>query len=152
MRHGRASPSKTGKHSDDPAILAFLARDEVLVSIPEMKHYRIIGWCEKRGLDHETSIMKPSIPFLFTCLLLLTVATLSFSGPAFARGGGVPNLLNSPGYQRALEESRKRYREQSLQSPSQTSAVAPRKRMKHRGHHGRHLRQISAGWPAAAAG
>ncbi|MCF2523024.1 hypothetical protein [Bradyrhizobium sp. G127] len=79
--------------------------------------------------------MMHSTRFAFACLLLLTVAALSFSGPAFARGGGVPNLLNSPGYQRALEESRKRYREQSSQSPSQTSAVAPRKRMKHREHH-----------------
>ena len=78
-------------------------------------------------------MMRFTIASLIACLLLLSAA-LSSATPAFARGGGVPNLLNSPGYQRALEESRKRYREQLSQSPPQTSVAVSRKKPKHRGH------------------
>lgn len=42
------------------------------------------------------------------CLLLLAAGLLSIT-PASARGGGAANIMASPGYQRALEESRKRY-------------------------------------------
>lgn len=78
-------------------------------------------------------VMMHSTRFAFACLLLLTVAALSFSGPAFARGGGVPNLLNSPGYQRALEESRKRYRQSVTEPYVKPPAVYPRKTWKSRG-------------------
>jgi hypothetical protein len=66
------------------------------------------------------------------CLLLLAVAALSFSAPASARGAAA-TLMNSPGYQRALEESRKRYREQYSRPYTQPPAVTPRKKWRHRG-------------------
>jgi hypothetical protein len=51
--------------------------------------------------------------------------------PAQARGGG-PNLINSPGYQRALEESRKRYGAQT-QPYTQPPSVYPGRKWRHRG-------------------
>lgn len=50
------------------------------------------------------------------------------SNPASARGAA-PNIMNSPGYQRALEESRKRQAEPYLKKP----AVYPRKTWRKRG-------------------
>jgi hypothetical protein len=45
---------------------------------------------------------------LKSILILATIATaIAVSGqPTFARGGGPANIINSPGYQRRLEESR----------------------------------------------
>jgi len=65
-------------------------------------------------------------------LALLGFAALAgFSAaPAHARGGGA-NLLNSPGYQRALEESRKA-RVQAYTTPP---AVYPGRKWRHRRHH-----------------
>ncbi|HEX7791656.1 MAG TPA: hypothetical protein VF467_14160 [Afipia sp.] len=65
-------------------------------------------------------------------LLLLVAADLVFAGPASARGGGAANLLNSPGYQRALQESRDRYRRET-QSYTQPPAAYPGKKWRHRG-------------------
>lgn len=67
------------------------------------------------------------------CLLLLAVAELAFAAPASARGGAAPSIMNSPGYQRALEESRKRYREQYSQPYARPPAVHPRKKWRHHG-------------------
>lgn len=65
-------------------------------------------------------------------LLLFAVAELFAATPAVARGGA-PNLMNSPGYQRALEESRKRYRESVSEPYVKPPAVYPRKKWKSRG-------------------
>ncbi len=56
------------------------------------------------------------------------------SEPLFARGGP-PNLLNSPGYQRRLEESR-----QQLAAPEAQPAPAPvsKHRAKRHHHHAAH--------------
>ena len=64
--------------------------------------------------------------------LLLTVAALASavvvsSEPLFARGGP-PNIMDSPGYQRRLQESR-----QQLSQP----AVQPAATHQHRGRHKR---------------
>ncbi len=66
------------------------------------------------------------------CLLLLAVAEIFLSSSAFARGGA-PNLMNSPGYQRALEESRKRFRQSTTEPYVKPPAVYPRKTWKSRG-------------------
>ncbi|EGP07784.1 hypothetical protein CSIRO_2379 [Bradyrhizobiaceae bacterium SG-6C] len=42
--------------------------------------------------------------------------------------------MTSPGYQRALEESRRRYR-QEVQPTARPQPVHPRKKKRHRGHH-----------------
>ena len=66
--------------------------------------------------------MKPSIALSAACAALALVA---FDiGPAFARGGA-PSVMDSPGYQRRLQESR-----QQLQQPYTTPpAVYPRQRV-----------------------
>lgn len=61
-------------------------------------------------------------------LMLVAASGLSAATPAFTRGAA-PNIMNSPGYQRALEESRKRY-QQSVQ-PVQPSKVHKRKKHHH---------------------
>lgn len=65
--------------------------------------------------------------------LFLVAAVFSGVAPAFARGGA-PSVMNSPGYQRALEESRRRYR-QEVQPSAQPQPVHPRKKKRHRAHH-----------------
>jgi len=55
------------------------------------------------------------------------VALTASAGIAFARGGGA-QLLNSPGYQRSLQESRKRLGEQPV--PVQPNAVTHQKKHK----------------------
>ncbi len=79
-------------------------------------------------------MMRPSIGSVLACLFL-AVAELSFAAPASARGGAA-NLLNSPGYQRALEESRKRYRQSATEPYVKPPAVYPRKTWKSRGRRG----------------
>jgi hypothetical protein len=59
-----------------------------------------------------------------------TVVALSLPATAQARGGG-PNLLNSPGYQRALEDSRKQIQQSQ---PVTTPAARPRKKARHHAH------------------
>lgn len=76
--------------------------------------------------------MKHALLSLTACLLLLVAAMLGSATPASARGGAA-NLLNSPGYQRALEESRKRYRQSVTEPYVKPPAVYPRKTWKSRG-------------------
>ncbi|TKT73686.1 hypothetical protein YH63_020905 [Afipia massiliensis] len=64
-------------------------------------------------------------------LLLLIATAVSHITPASARGGVAATIMGSPGYQRALEESRKRYREAYTQSHSQSAH--PRRKYRHRG-------------------
>lgn len=68
-------------------------------------------------------------------LLLLAVVDLSGAAPSFARGGGGgSNLFNSPGYQRALQESRRRYLRPT--QPVVVYPATPRHRhWRHRRHH-----------------
>ena len=53
------------------------------------------------------------------------------AGEAFARGGGA-NLMNSPGYQRALKESRERYQRAYTQPYTTPPAVYPGRKWRHR--------------------
>lgn len=64
---------------------------------------------------------------VFSCLLISLA--LPSATPASARGGAAANIMGSPGYQRALEESRKRQAEPYLKKP----AVYPRKKWQQRG-------------------
>lgn len=52
--------------------------------------------------------------------------------PALARGGGAANITGSPGYQRALQESRQRYRD-STSPYTKPPGAYPRKTWRHRG-------------------
>jgi hypothetical protein len=70
----------------------------------------------------------------FASLMLVAASGFSSATPAVARGGA-PNLMNSPGYQRALEESRKRYRDSASEPYVKRPAVYPRKKWKSRGRH-----------------
>ena len=75
--------------------------------------------------------MNDHIKFAAAFLFFTTALALSATTPASARGGGAANIMGSPGYQRALEESRKRYREAYTKSHPQS--VHPRKKYRHRG-------------------
>lgn len=68
-------------------------------------------------------------PVKIALMMLVAAATLATVTPAAARGGG-SNIMNSPGYQRALEESRKRY-QQPAQPSVQPSATHKRKKPRH---------------------
>ena len=65
-------------------------------------------------------------------LLFLGFMQLANVGSAFARGGG-SNIMNSPGYQRALQESRQRRQDSYSQPYTQPPSVYPRKKWRHRG-------------------
>lgn len=67
-------------------------------------------------------------PVRIALLMLVAASGLSAATPASARGAA-QNIMNSPGYQRALEESRKRQAEPYVKKP----AVYPRKTWRHRG-------------------
>ena len=69
---------------------------------------------------------------------ILFAAILAFANAdfAFARGGGGgSNLFNSPGYQRALKESRERYRRAYTQPYTQPPSVYSGRKWRHRRHH-----------------
>jgi len=69
----------------------------------------------------------------FALALLLAVGiNMQGTAPALARGGGAANIMDSPGYQRALQESRKRYRESYTEPYAHSPAVHPRKKWRHR--------------------
>ncbi|MDO8980620.1 MAG: hypothetical protein Q7V17_15435 [Afipia sp.] len=68
---------------------------------------------------------------VFSCLLI-SLALPSVT-PASARGGGAANIMGSPGYQRALEESRKRYRESYSQPYVRSPSAHSHKKYRHRG-------------------
>lgn len=76
-----------------------------------------------------------SNPARVLAALVVFAAAFVFSdvAPASARGGGAANIMGSPGYQRALEESRKRYRESYGEPYVRSPAVYPRKKWRHRG-------------------
>lgn len=76
--------------------------------------------------------MKGKTTFAVALLIAVGVNILS-AGQVFARGGGAANIMDSPGYQRALQESRKRYRESYSQPYAQPQAVHPRKKRRHGG-------------------
>lgn len=75
--------------------------------------------------------MSNPVNLLAALVVLITAFVLTIITPASARGGGAANIMGSPGYQRALEESRKRYREAYTKSHPQS--VHPRKKYRHRG-------------------
>ena len=68
-------------------------------------------------------------PLAILCIALETFAL----SPSFARGGAAANIMGSPGYQRALEESRKRYRQSYSEPYVRSPSVYPRKKWRHRG-------------------
>ncbi len=76
-----------------------------------------------------------SLTIKFGLLILLAAAMeLSLALPASARGGAAAYIMNSPGYQRALQESRQRYRDSYYGKPStQPPKVYPRKTWRQRG-------------------
>jgi hypothetical protein len=67
-------------------------------------------------------------------LLLLGVPVLLNVSPASARGGG-SNIMNSPGYQRALQESRKQYQPSAVQPHVPSPSAHNRKTSGHRHRH-----------------
>ena len=62
----------------------------------------------------------------------IATAVLGSSAPGFARGGAA-NIMNSPGYQRRLQESR----QPDSRPYVQTLAIDPRKKRHHHHHHHR---------------
>jgi hypothetical protein len=58
----------------------------------------------------------------FLTLAAIALAVALPTEPVFARGGAAANILNSPGYQRRLQESR-----QQLSQPVQPSSIHRRK-------------------------
>ena len=67
---------------------------------------------------------------LIAAAFVLAAGAVSSVAPAFARGGGPANIINSEGYQRALRAERQQYQQ------AQPQAVAPVTTPKH--HHHRH--------------
>lgn len=70
-------------------------------------------------------------PVRIALLILLLASGLPGATPASARGAA--SIMSSPGYQRALEESRKRYRDSVRGPAARSPAVKPRKTSRH--HH-----------------
>lgn len=77
--------------------------------------------------------MRYRAKFLLALFLVVAVTEFSALTPASARGGGAANIMGSPGYQRALEESRKRYRESYSRPYVHSPSAPPRKKQRHRG-------------------
>lgn len=77
--------------------------------------------------------MKSNLGIGLALVLAMCTISLGYVGSAFARGGAAPNNMNSPGYQRALEESRKRYRQSYGEPNVRSPSVYPRKKWRHRG-------------------
>jgi hypothetical protein len=67
-------------------------------------------------------------PKLFLTLAAMAMAVAGSSEPVFARGGGAANIMNSPGYQRRLQESRQQL------SPSVQPSSIYRRKARHRRH------------------
>jgi hypothetical protein len=74
--------------------------------------------------------MKSHAKLAAALLLLIGAAELSNIVPALARGGAA-SIMNSPGYQRRLQESRR----QDSRSYAQTPGIHLRKKWRHRHHH-----------------
>jgi hypothetical protein len=75
--------------------------------------------------------MKSHAKLAAALLFLIGAAELSNIAPALARGGAA-NIMNSPGYQRRLQESRQ---QGSPSSYAQTPGIPVRKKSHHRDHH-----------------
>jgi len=73
--------------------------------------------------------MKSHAKLAAALLLLIGAAELSNIAPASARGAAA-NIMNSPGYQRRLQESR----QQDSRSYAQTPGIHLRKKWRHRHH------------------
>jgi hypothetical protein len=73
--------------------------------------------------------MKSHAKLAAALLFLIGAVELSNIAPALARGGAA-NIMNSPGYQRRLQESR-----QQGPGSAQTPGIHPRKKWHHRHHH-----------------
>jgi hypothetical protein len=71
--------------------------------------------------------MKNSLKLLLA-LGATAMAVAVSSEPVFARGGGAANIMNSPGYQRRLQESRQQL------SPSVQPSSIYRRKARHRRH------------------
>jgi hypothetical protein len=71
--------------------------------------------------------MKNSLKLLLA-LAAMAMAVAGSSQPVFARGGGAANIMNSPGYQRRLQESRQQL------SPSVQPSSIYRREARHRRH------------------
>jgi hypothetical protein len=69
--------------------------------------------------------MKNSLKLLLA-LAATATAVAGSSEPVFARGGGAANILNSPGYQRRLQESR-----QQLSQPGVQPSSTHRRKVRH---------------------
>jgi hypothetical protein len=70
--------------------------------------------------------MKNSLKLLLA-LAATAMAVAGSSEPVFARGGGAANIMNSPGYQRRLQESR-----QQLAQPGVQPSSIYRRKARHR--------------------
>ena len=55
---------------------------------------------------------------LFLTAAAIAAAMAGSSGPSFARGGGAANIMDSPGYQRRLQELRRQLAQPVVQPPS----------------------------------
>ena len=66
-------------------------------------------------------------------VLFAAIVAFTCTGEAFARGGAA-NLMNSPGYQRRLQESRQEYSKAYTKPPS----VYPGRKWRHRAWRHRH--------------
>jgi hypothetical protein len=69
--------------------------------------------------------------FAWAALALFALAEFAGSAPAFARGGG-GNIMNSPGYQRRLQESRGYV---TVESNGPQAVVAPHRKARHHRRH-----------------
>jgi hypothetical protein len=63
-------------------------------------------------------------------MLTVTTVIVVSSEPMFARGGGAANVMNSPGYQRRLQESR-----QQVSQPDAQPSATHRRKWRHRRQH-----------------
>jgi hypothetical protein len=73
--------------------------------------------------------MKKSLK-LFLTVTTATIVIVVSSEPMFARGGGAANIINSPGYQRRLRESR-----QQVSQPDAQPPATHRRKWRHRRQH-----------------
>lgn len=76
--------------------------------------------------------MSGLVRILAAIVSLAAALALFPATPASARGAA-PSVMNSPGYQRALEDSRKRYRESVGEPYLRAPTVYPRKKWRTRG-------------------
>lgn len=88
----------------------------------------------KLDCRHKDRTMNTSQGLFAALLLLAGGLVFANATPAAARGGG-SNIMMSPGYQRALQESRQRYRESATEYRVQPSTAHKRKKSRHHSTH-----------------